>query len=147
MTDRIGPPNGPGQRPWPEVTDLSRIYDHGHPWCVNADAHPDRHDGYPDPDRHQPWKECRSREAFIDDVRRDLHGDELGLSVYLAAPFRFGAPRDGSKPQAPRLVVETWLADSDERSERISLNPSGALWLARILVRFVDELTFLRRAA
>ena len=83
MSDRIDPPaDGPGRGPWRQVGDLSRLYDHGWPWCTNAAAHPDRHDGYPDPDGHRPWHECRGGEAFVDGACRDLDGDLVGLSVY-----------------------------------------------------------------
>lgn len=42
MTDRIHPPAWHSPRgPWPEVNDLSRLFDHGWPGCVNAAAHPD----------------------------------------------------------------------------------------------------------
>jgi hypothetical protein len=148
VTDRIDPPDRPGKRgPWPKVTDLSRLYDHGQPWCVNAAAHPDTNDGYPDPDRHLPWHECRSGEAFLDDVRRDIDGDELGLSVYVASAFQFGQPRDAVESRAARLVIETWQSNAEEPSQRISVNAGDALRLARILVRLVDELTFINRAA
>ena len=41
MTDRIHPPAWHSPRgPWPEVKDLSRLFDHGWPG-VNAAAHPD----------------------------------------------------------------------------------------------------------
>ena len=30
------------------VTDLSRIYDHGQPWCVNVAGHSDHNGDYPD---------------------------------------------------------------------------------------------------
>ena len=64
MSDRIDPSSWPSPRgPWPQVSDLSRLYDHGQPWCVNAAAHPDLNDGYPDPDRHLPWHECVERQS------------------------------------------------------------------------------------
>jgi hypothetical protein len=147
MTDRIDPPDRSSRRPWPEVTDLSRLYDHGRTWCVNARAHPDRNGGYPDPERHLPWHECHTAEAFVDDMRRDLDGAELGVAVYAAAPFRFGQPRGAAPPSEARVVVETWPANTDEPSQRVSIGPADALHLARILVRLVDELTFLNRAA
>ena len=143
MTDR----SDSASRPWPEVSDLSRLYDHGQPWCANAVAHPDRNDGYPDPQRHLPWHECRSREAYLDDACRAVHGDELGLCVYLAAPFRFGQPRTAAEPFAARVVIETWQPDADEPSQRISVSAGSALRLARVLIHLVDELTFVTRAA
>jgi hypothetical protein len=124
-----------------------QLYDHGRTWCVNARAHPDHDSGYPDPERHLPWHECHTAEAFVDDVRRDLDGDELGVSVYAAAQFRFGQTRDAAQPREARIVVETWPANTDELSQRISISPGDALRLARILVRLADDLTFTRHAA
>jgi hypothetical protein len=148
MKDRNDPPDRPAERgPWPEVTDLGKLYDHGQAWCANARAHPDDNGGYPDPDRHLPWHECRGMEAFVDDARRGLDGDQLGLSAYAAAPFRFGQPREAAQPREARIVVETWRVNGDEASQRISINTGNALRLARILVRLVDELTFVRRTA
>lgn len=47
MSDRIDPPHWPSQRgPWPAVSDASRLFDHGWPWCVNAAGHPDPDGGY-----------------------------------------------------------------------------------------------------
>ena len=55
MTNRIDPSEWPSRRgPWPEGSDPSRLYDHAQPWCANAAAHPDEHDGYPDPNAHLP---------------------------------------------------------------------------------------------
>jgi hypothetical protein len=50
---------------WAEVTDLSRIYDRGQPWCVNVAGHSDHNGDYPDA-RHAQGHECHSREAFVD---------------------------------------------------------------------------------
>jgi hypothetical protein len=147
MSDRIDPPTGDfEQGPWPQVSDLSRLYDHGQPWCVNAPAHPDRDGGYPDPERHLPWHECHSDAAFVDGVRRDLAGEPVGVSVYNAAPFRFGELRDDEPPAVPRVVLETWTSDVAP-SHRVSLTAGEALRLARILMRCADELTFVQRAA
>jgi hypothetical protein len=42
MPDRTDPANWPSIRgPWHEVTDISRLYDFGMPWCVHAARHPD----------------------------------------------------------------------------------------------------------
>jgi hypothetical protein len=89
-----------------------------------------------------PWHECRGREAYIDDVRSEIDGDEIGLSAYVASSFRFGQPRDGAVAQPARVVVETWRPAADEPSQRISLSPGDALRLARILVRLADDLIF-----
>jgi hypothetical protein len=99
MSARIDPPTSDiEQGPWPQVSDASRLYDHGQPWRMNAAAHPDNHDGYPDAERHVPWHECHGRELFIDGARRDLDGAPVGVTVYIAAPFRFGQPRDEAPP-------------------------------------------------
>jgi hypothetical protein len=68
------------------------------------------------------------------------------VSVYNAAPFRFGQLRDEAPPTSPRVVLEAWTTD-DETVQRISFTPGEALHLARILVRCADELTFTQRAA
>jgi hypothetical protein len=102
MSDRIDPANEDLERgPWPQVDDLSRLFDQGWPWCVNAAAHPDENHDYPDAARHVPWHECRTREAFVEEVRRDLDGEPVVVSVYNAAPFRFGQPRDDTPPATP----------------------------------------------
>ncbi len=147
ISDRIDPPNDDLERgPWPQVNDLSRLFDHGWPWCVNAAAHPDENHDYPDPERHRPWHECRGTEAFLDDVRSDVAGEAVGVSVYNAAPFRFGEAREDTAPAGARVVLETWTGD-DEPAQRVSLTAGEALRLARILVRCADELTFVERAA
>lgn len=93
MTDRIDRENWPTPRgPWHEVLDLSRLYDHGRPWCANAAGHPGE-DGYPDPELHRPWHECRSPEAALDGALLGTDGVPADLTVYLAAPFRFGELR------------------------------------------------------
>ena len=82
----------------------------------------------------------------MDGARHDLDGEQVGVSVYNAAPFRFGVPRDDTPPVAPRVVLETWTSDV-EPAHRVSLTAGEALRLARILVRCADELTFVQRAA
>ena len=145
MSDRIDPPTDDLERgPWPQVGDLSRLYDHGWPWCVNAAAHPDPNGGYPDPERHRPWHECRSGEAYIDGARRGLDGELIALSVYNAVAFRFGQPRDEAPSASPRVVLESWTA-GEAATDRLSLTPAQALYLARILVRSADDLTFVQR--
>jgi hypothetical protein len=77
------------------VTDLSRIYDHGQPWCVNVAGHSDHNGDYPDARRHAPGSECHSREAFLDRARRDLDGEDVGFCVYACrrVSFRSTTPR------------------------------------------------------
>jgi hypothetical protein len=79
-------------------------------------------------------------------VRRDLDGEPAVVSVYQAAPFRFGQLRDDAPPSAPRVVIETWTS-GDEPAQRVSLTAGEALRLARILTHCADELTFTQRAA
>jgi hypothetical protein len=147
MSDRIDPPDvGLEQGPWPPADDPGRLFDHAWPWCVNAAGHPDPDGGYPDPERHLPADECHSRATFLNGVCRDLEGEPLGVSVYNAAPFRFGELRDEVRPASPRVVLETWAGD-DKTGQRMRLTPGEALHLARILVRCADELTFVGRAA
>lgn len=143
MSDRIDPLSWPSPRgPWPAATDASRLYDHGQPWCVNAPAHPERNGGYPDRDRHLPWHECRTREADVAGVHRDLDGDAVSMSVYAAAPFRFGQLRTAAAASSPRIVLETWQRALDQPARRLSLDIAQARHLARILVHLADEMTF-----
>ena len=78
MRDRVDPPNQAFRRgPWPEVTDLSRIYDHGQP-VVRERRRPLRSQRrFPDAQRHAQGSECHSREALLDRARRDLDGDDV----------------------------------------------------------------------
>jgi hypothetical protein len=130
------PPRGP----WPEVNDLDRLFDHGRWWCINAAGHPADQDDYPDAEVHRPWHECRSVEVDLDGACRDLIGDAVFASVYLAEPFRFGMPRTDASVTRPRLVVE--FADADEESRRFSVGLGEAARLARILAHLVDHLAF-----
>ena len=45
------------------------------------------------------------------------------------------------------MVVETWPIDSEQPVCRVSRSCGEALRLARILVRLIDDLTFVERAA
>ena len=142
MSDRIDRPDDrPPRGPWPEATDASRVYDHGRGWCVNAGAHPDNNDGYPDPDRHLPWHECRSAEVFVESAIRAVDGDPIGICAYLAAPFRFGQPRNDLEAPPARIVIESWALDADDASQRIGLSAGSALQLAQILSWLAEELT------
>jgi hypothetical protein len=62
------------------------------------------------------------------------------------AAFWFGQPHDAAAPAPARVVVETWLIDGEEPVPRVSLSLGETLRLARILVRLVDDLTFVERA-
>ena len=145
MVDPIDPRSWPSPRgPWPEVTDLSRLFDHGQHWCVNSAGHPDPQRGYPDANVHRPWSECRTREWSVDG-RRELDGDPLGLTVYGAAPFRFGESRGLPKPE-PRVVVDAWGATSESTPAGcFSVSLGDARQLARILQQAGDELSISRR--
>ena len=103
--------------------------------------------GYPDPGRHLPWHECRGVELNVDGVLRELDGEQLGMSVYVAAPFRFGQNRNAVAPSVPRIVLEGWPAETDEPAHRISLTQGEGLLLARSLVRLVDGLIDPRQIA
>ena len=141
MTDRIDPSAWPSPRgPWPEVDDTSRLYDHGRRWCVNAAGHPGE-DGYPDPERHVPWHECRGPEVWLEYARRALDGEDLELSVYLAAPYRFGQQRNASGQAPVRLVIDAADPGAEEFAVRLSLRLGEAARLARILNRLVDQMS------
>jgi hypothetical protein len=145
MTDRIDPSTWPSPRgPWPEVDDLNRLYDHGRRWCVNAAGHPGEI-GYPDPDRHLPWHECRGPEAWLHDARRDLDGEHLEVSVYVAAAFRFGQQRHLPLQSPTRLVIDAWAPT--EGAVRVSLTLGETVRLARILNRLVDSVSLPNCAA
>ena len=59
----------------------------------------------------------------------------------------FGKSREVAAPAPARVVVETWPIDSEQPVQRVSLIRGEALRLARILVRLVDDRTFVERAA
>jgi hypothetical protein len=140
MTDRIDPTTWPTPRgPWPQVEDLSRIYDHGRPWCINAIGHPGD-TGYPDAGRHVPWDECHGPGATLTEVRDELSGDQVGLTSYMATPFRFGEQRRSTDP-APRLMIETASEHADLPTARISISIGEALRLARLINHLVDQVT------
>lgn len=107
MSDRIDPPSDDFERgPWPPVSDVSQLFDHGWRWCVHAAGHPDPDGGYPHPEGHVPWHECRSRAAFLDDVRRDLDGESVGVHRG-PDPVRRAADKD----EASRAAVATASTD------------------------------------
>lgn len=140
MTNRTNgpiPPPEPG--PWPEVTDIGTLYDHGAPWCTNAAGHPPREDGYPNPRVHVPPFECRSACLYFDGIRADLTGPSHGLDVYLAQPFRFGQPRTAEPAPSARVVFE-YLDDADEPVARFSLATADSLRLALELLRLVTAI-------
>jgi hypothetical protein len=123
---------------WPQVTDLSRLYDHGAPWCINGRGHPDANDGYPDADVHLPHDECGSRSHYVDCV------GEAGIStleLYAAQPFRFGQERTEIwKSAAPSIVLSAWGSDPGSQPYRLQLTQGDGLLLARHLMAMVDGL-------
>ena len=86
----------------------------------------------------------RQKSALLPIVQKDV--EAARVSVYNAAPFQFGEPRDSTPTAAPRVVLETWTND-EEASQRVSLTPGEAFRLARILVHCADELTFVHHPA
>jgi hypothetical protein len=137
MTDRIDSSAWPTKRgPWPEVTDLSRLYDHGRSWCINAAGHPGEA-GYPDAGLHAPWDECHGPDRSVQ-ARDGLAGKQGDLCVYVAAPFRFGQPRAVTDNDI-RVIIETHSADAV--TGRSSLSLGEALRLARMINQLVDDAT------
>jgi hypothetical protein len=138
MSDRTQPPNWPSSRgPWPEVTDASRLFDHGKPWCATAHGHPEPDDGYPDPDRHVPWNECRTPVSYFDGTR-DLSGTPVTLELYAAAAFQFGVPRNEALPAETRIVLEAYVDEPGQEPMRVSLPAGEVLRLARRITQLVD---------
>ena len=128
MVDPIDDTTWPSPRgPWPEVTDLSRLFDHGQRWCVNAAGHPTVDEEYPDAQIHTPWDECRTREWSLHDARRDLDGNALDLTVYGAARFRLGQLHTACCPTADlaRVVIESSGALPGV-TERVAVHPVSA---------------------
>lgn len=142
MPDRTNPANWPNARgPWPEVTDLDRLYDHGRPWCAFASGHPDRDgDGYPDATIH-PAEECRTAALYLDDSALDHNGTSFGLEVFAAERFSFGELRGGAKPALTHIVVEFFDADGLQTQKRCSLTVGDGLRLARWLGQLADLVT------
>lgn len=150
MAETTQPENWPSPRgPWPDVTDSTRLFDHGAWWCVNRAGHPDPDDGYPNVDRHTPWHECHSITGSFAGVRADLTGPPLELELYAAAPFRFGCLRAAvtDPSTSPRVVLECYSDGGAEPHElRFSLPLGEALRLARRLEHLVDEVSYPHRA-
>jgi hypothetical protein len=142
MRDRTNPANWPGIRgPWPEVTGLDRLFDHGAPWCANAAGHPDPEDGYPDPEIHRPFDECQSLILFVDNARADLAGPPYQLTLYGARPFRFGEPRDRRDIDRTRVMFDLADPADDAPPQRFSIPLAEALMLDRHLIHLVSLLS------
>jgi hypothetical protein len=142
FTDPARPPGPNG--PWPPVTGVDQLFDHGRRWCVNAAGHPSGADEYPDASVHIPHHECRSQSIFVDDLREDLNGRPLELEVYAATPFRFGQPRRPGDPgsRAPRVVLEFYdeAAGPSGLATRFSVSVADASLLVRRLSALLDRI-------
>lgn len=135
MADRTDPPDRPiVGGPWPDVSSSEQIFDHGAPWCINDDGHPDY--DYPDPEIHVPWLECRTAGLSVDAVP-DLAGTPYVMEVYIARPFRFGQMRGTSDVEPARLVLEV-TDEAGELSARFSLALGDALRIGRHIARLID---------
>jgi hypothetical protein len=139
MSHRTQPPNWHSSRgPWPEFTDINRLFDHGKSWCATAHGHPGPEDGYPDPDVHVPWNECRTPISSFTGARRDLNGALLELELYAAAAFQFGSLRSKALPSDTRVVLEAYADEPGQEPIRVSLSAGEALRLARRMTQLVD---------
>lgn len=135
MADRTDPSDRPTARgPWAEVTELNQFFDHGAPWCINADGHPGY--DYPDPEIHVPASECRAVGLSLD-ARTDLAGRPRVLEAYVAQPFRFGEQRDSREADSARLLFD-FVDDDMESSMRFSISLGDGLRLARHVLRLID---------
>lgn len=140
MTDRTDQPDPATARgPWPEVSDMTRLFDHGAPWCVNAAGHPDPEGGYPDPNLHVPPHECRTAALWLDDIRHELVGPPTGLAVYAARAFRFGEERM-TTPSADTRIAFDRLDEPDDGSPRFSVTLGDALRIAHHLIQLVESI-------
>jgi hypothetical protein len=123
--------------PWPEVTDLDRIFDHGAPWCINADGHPGN-DDYPDRARHFPPYECRTK-GLVVGATDGLTGPPCDLEVYAARAFRFGELRHVASPDHTRVVFDCY-DETHETSPRFSVSLGDAARIAMHLLAVVQFL-------
>lgn len=119
----------------PVLADQDRFFDPGRSWCAAAAGHAQCEGGYPDPEAHSPFHECRTDRATFDALL-DLDGQSLGLDIYAAAPFRFGQPRhpDPLSSPKPRVVIECYPWSDDTKAFRFSIAADGALSLGRQLL-------------
>lgn len=135
MAESTDPPDLAAVRgPWREVTSLDQIFDHGAPWCINADGHPDY--DYPDPELHDPAFECRTAGVAVE-AMPDLAGPDHTIEVYVARPFRFGQPRGTNSVDPIRLVLAVTDGEG-EIAARFSVALGDALRLARHVQRLID---------
>jgi hypothetical protein len=142
MADRTDRSDWPSPRgPWPEWTDITQRFDHGASWCGNANGHPSAGRDYPHPIAHVPPFECRTAELAIEDARDGLTGDSRDLEIYAARPFRFGAPRTDTGPDAPRIVFDH-RDEAGGAGGQVSVSLGDALRIAchlHALVALIDR--------
>ncbi len=140
MANRTNHSSWPSSRgPWHEVIDLRRLYDHGMPWCVNVDGHPDLSDRYPDSTVHVPFDECRSASVYFDAAGETPSGEPQTFEIYLARPFRFGELRRPLHDETLLVVALANESTPDDRvAARFSMPLGEALRLARGITRLVD---------
>src|SRR5690242_12865783 len=128
MPDRTEHPSSTNPRgPWPEAGD-GRIFDYGVPWCVNAAGHPGPIDDYPNPARHVPSTECRTRSLYVDALD-GLSGPACDVEVYAAQPYRFGEPRERDADPGARVVFD-WYNQATDAEGRLTMTLGDALRLA-----------------
>jgi hypothetical protein len=146
MSDRTETASWPDpEGPWHRVTDGSRVFDHGRPWCAGAAGHPTEARDYPNADLHLP-QECRSLTTSFDGVVQDLSGSAAELEVYAAAPFRFGEIKTSDHTDdSARIVLEYYAQEAAGEYEltvaRWSLPLGEALRLGRRLGQLIDLVT------
>lgn len=135
MAERSDQPAPPSQRgPWPEVTEANQMFDHGAPWCMNADGH--AHYDYPDPEVHVPHFECRTWGLSLNG-RLGLNGPDRALEASIARPFLFGLPRSQAVEADARFQFEVTDDVSDERFV-FSLALGDGLRLVEHMLRLID---------
>ena len=144
MPDRTDDSTWPSPRgPWPEATDIDRIFDLGAPWCVNAAGHPGYHDDYPNRQRHFPPYECRTRGLYLD-AHDGLYGPTCDLHIYIARSYQFGELREQAPPPETRIVFDLYNETSDT-STRYSVTLGDALRIAAHLLAEVRSVDGFRR--
>src|SRR4051794_17166935 len=136
MPDRTDHPSWPTPRgPWPDADTADRIFDHGAPWCLNADGHPGPDDDYPDQARHFPPYECRTPSLFLD-ATDGLTGPPCELEVYAGRAYRFGELRTAARPDHTRVVFDLY-DDTNDLAPRFSITLGDALRIALHLLTVV----------
>jgi hypothetical protein len=144
VTDRTDQPHRPTVRgPWPEASEVDRIFDYGAPWCINAEGHPGPDDDYPDRSRHFPPYECRTNGLVIDAID-GITGPPCELEVYAAAAFRFGELREAASPDHTRVIFDC-CDEASDTSPRFSVSLGDALRIAQHLTQVVRSVDNARR--